>query len=413
MVLQNVHDVQAIEVNAVCLHTGGEWDDLSKCSGFLQAFCYILVVCADPQRRQAIAGEIQSRVNYLPILVAEDPSFRDCKSVEELRGLYGPKAVDEILFYTKELPAYGLLNMADIKMPDVSKLPKVYSGIRELDQALGGFLLGQVTIWTGKRGMGKSTIVGEMLLESIDQGETVCAYSGELPGWQFKHWCQLQAAGPKYIRYTTDPVSGQKIETLPKVIDDRINEWWDKKFFVHDIGLSAAHDGDNILRLFEYAHRRYGASVFLVDNIMSAELQTSWNMDYYRAQANFVSHLIQFAKRYKVHVHIVIHPKKTENKYLTNEDVGGLGDLTNMVDNVLSMSQNKEEETVLSVLKNRMYGRKPNIKLEFDDPSKRFYRPDKKPGDRCFGWDYPGEQIALNEELPSDFDPFPAAAKGA
>lgn len=412
----DIFDANAVKINAVSLHTGGGWDDLNGCEDFLQSFCYILVVCADPKRRKDMAEQLQARVTAMPILVAEDKAYRGCKSVAELRDQHGPKAVDEMLFHTRELPAHGLLNLADVKKPDVSKLPRVLSGIQALDRETGGFLMGMLSVWTGKRGTGKSTLLGQLLLEAIDQGETVCAYSGELPDWQFKQWAYLQAAGPEHIIYTADPMTGQRMADVPSHIAARIDEWWDKQFLLYDLGISSAHDEDSIMKVFEYAHRRYGASVFLVDNIMTARFKTARDADFYRAQSNFVGRLVEFAKKNNVHVHMVAHPRKSEkgSKYLGADDVGGSGDITNRADNIFSLEREAKKkdgdvefQTILSIIKNRMYGRFQSIALEFDEGSKRFYRPKTAPGDRRLAWDQTGHQIRIEDVPPDDYDPFP------
>lgn len=422
-ICENAYEVQAVQINAFCLPTGGSWDNLNRCTEFLQSFCYLLVVCADPKRRKDMVEQVQSRVAYMPVLVAEDKSFRGCKTVAELRAQHGLKSINEILLYTKELPAYGLLNLADVKTPDVSKLPKVYSGISEMDVRTGGFLMGLLSVWTGKRGLGKSTILGQMMLEAIDQGEVVCAYSGELMAWQFKNWLSLQAAGPKHIRFVTDQRTGQKLPTIPDTVQSLIDSWWDNRFLLDDIGKTSAHDGDRILSLFEYAHRRYGASVFLLDNIMTAKLKMGRERDFYRAQSDFVGRLAEFAKRTGSHVHVVAHPRKTDKgqKYLENDDVGGIGDITNMADYVFSIDQVasddatevdadgrevKAYDTHLSILKNRPFGNKGTMKMEFDRVSRRFYRPGKKPEERRFGWDHAGHQLSLEDIPPDTYDPF-------
>lgn len=403
---ENALDVNAVQINAASLSVGGTWDDLNRCRSFIGRFCYLLVVCADPRKRKAMVEQVQMRVTYLPVLVAEDKAFRGCGSVADLRSQHGLQAVNEILLYTKELPAYGLLNLADVKTPDVSRLPKVYSGIQALDADTGGFLMGMLSVWTGRRGAGKSTLLGQLLLEAVDQGEVVCAYSGELMDWQFKHWITLQAAGPEYIKFASDPVSRQRVATLPVPVEKLIDEWLDRQFFLYDLGRASAHDGESILQVFEYAHRRFGASVFLVDNIMTARFRVGREKDFYRAQSEFVGRLVEFAKRNEVHVHLVAHPKKTEGKYLGADDVGGAGDITNRADNVFSLDR-VEDRTELAILKNRMYGKLENIALEFDGKSKRFYRPKSKPEDKRFGWNPKCYQLSMEDAQEAEKDlPF-------
>src|SRR5699024_7745349 len=149
------------------------------------------------------------------------------------------------------------------------------------------------------------------LLEAIDQGETVCAYSGELPAWKFKYWASLQAAGPQNIRVSRDKLSGKDIPQPTPVAQRTTDEWRRGSFLPHDIGTSTYHDAASILRVFRYAHRRYGAKVYLVDNLMTARFRGS-DRDFYRAQSEFVAELASFAHDNNVHVHLVAHPRKTD-----------------------------------------------------------------------------------------------------
>ena len=48
---------------------------------------------------------------------------------------------------------------------------RVLSGIPTLDHVLGGFQYGDLTVWTGRRGEGKSTMMNQIALEALDRGE--------------------------------------------------------------------------------------------------------------------------------------------------------------------------------------------------------------------------------------------------
>ena len=416
-------DVSAVQINAVCLAGSlsgcARWEALDRCRDFFRRFPYLLVVCADEARRGEMVRELRRRVD-IPILVSESKSFLGCESVWQLRDAHGLKAVDRILLNTYELPAYGLLNLKDVETPDLLRLPKVTSGFPELDRATGGFFLGDLSVWTGERGRGKSTLLGQLLLEAIDQGSTVCAYSGELPAWRFKYWTMLQAAGPGRLVLQTDKASGRQVPAVPPAVAGLIDAWWDKRFFLDDLEAEGAHDEEKILRNFEYAVRRYGASVFLVDNIMTARFHTNREADYYRAQANFVARLKAFAKRHSAHVHVVAHPRKLDRSRTRKpdaDDVGGSGDVTNLADNVFALADGPQKapdgtvETVpgLIILKNRAFGDRAAVPLGFERRSKRFYPYRGGNPDKRYGWELAGRQITLfTGGPPEEGDPFPA-----
>ena len=404
--------VLAIQINAVCLAAGARWEDLTRCEAFVSRFEHLVVVCPDRERRAVMVEEIRRRLTVIPVSVAHDQAFRGCSTGQALRDTFGPKAMEQILLDVVELPVYGLLDLADVGQPDVAQMPKVRSGIPNLDQAIGGFLMGELSVWTGRRGEGKSTLLSQLLLEALDQDAAVCAYSGELPAWKFKYWTSLQAAGPEHIRREKDRSSGKLVPMVSPLVQPRIDEWYRRRFFLYDIGKSTVHDAANILRLFGYAHRWYGAKVFLVDNIMTARFKGTRDADFYRAQSAFVNDLATFAWSNGVHVHLVAHPRKTDQKHLAADDVGGIGDITNLADNVFALERTQKGEegqgqTVLNILKNRFYGVRKQIGLTFDETSRRFYKSGTGDLDRRYGWEFAGCQVRFPEDGAGGEDPFP------
>lgn len=408
----NPGDVMTVQINAGCLAAGATLEDLPRCTDFFRQFPFVLIVCADPHRRETMTAQVRRLLPDTVLLVAEDQAFRGFSTIQELKANCGLKAVNQILLYTRELPACGLLDLADVVMPDIQAMPRVTSGISNLDRAIGGFYLGEVSVWTGKRGEGKSTLLSQLLLEAVDQGHGVCAYSGELPAWKFKYWTLLQAAGPRYLLSHTDRTTGKEMREVTPTVRKAIEDWLRGRFLLYDIGGNTVHDAADILRVFAYAARRYDAKVFLVDNIMTARLKTGSDRDYYRSQSEFMAQLSAFAKRHQVHVHLVAHPRKTGDK-LTNDDVSGTSDITNYADNVFTLEREEEEDaqqdTVLTVLKNRFFGeRGRSIGLNFETTSRRFYKSGTGQPDRTYGWEFAfsGRQITMEDSGAPEQDPF-------
>lgn len=413
--MDSPEDVLAVQVNAGLLRDSFPQDAAGTCEAFLMQFPYVLLVAADRERRAAMERTARALFPNVVLLRVGDKGFRGCASVRELRDNFGVKAVDRMLLEAVELPCAGLLDLADVKPPDFSSLEKVLSGITNLDRALGGFYLGELSVWTGKRGEGKSTILSQMLLEAIDQGYPVCAYSGELPAWKFKYWTSLQAAGPNYIQTKKDAQSGREIPGLTTFTQQMIDDWWRGRYLLYDIGANTYHDTASILRIFQYAHRRYGAKVFLVDNLMTARFKAS-DRDFYRAQSEFVAQLAAFAHNNQVHVHLVAHPRKTD-RIDDSDAVAGIGDVTNLADNVFTMekddSEDSAQDSILTILKNRFWGeRGRSIGLCFDRRSKRFYKSGTGSPNKSFGWALAAPQGVIH--LPDDDieqDPFEPAGK--
>lgn len=390
---KDAEDMQAVGVNAVCKALLTPWRELTEWAEFIGRYPYIIVAVPPGPVRDEIASELQARFP-LPVLIPGRDAFHGCASALELRDNYGLSAIDQLVMDAEELPSPGLLNVAEIDCDRDTNTKRTSSGLSLLDREIGGFAPGELSVWTGRRGEGKSTLLGQILLDAINQGRRVCAYSGELPAKQFKRFIRQQAAGYLHVTKREDPLTGKSFFLVNDDVKVPIDRWFDGTLFLTDIRDKAAHDEETILRLFEGANRRYGCDTFLVDNIMTAQLQGETERGYYRAQSAFAGRLADFCKRLGVHVHLVAHPRKTEGKRpLEADDVGGSGDITNRADNVFKVERVPEERvqelgysSLLTILKNREFGARGKVKLEFNEPSRRLYPMGGSPAKK-YGWE--------------------------
>lgn len=390
---KDAEDVAAIGVNAVCKSILSSWSDMSSAEEWVSQYPYILVCVPPGAMQDEISGELADRFG-VPVLVPKPTAFRGHGSMREFVSDEGLNALNNLLLGTEEIPVPGLVNLAEVGTETRKNAKRVVSGIPELDREIGGFVGGELSVWTGKRGEGKSTLLGQILLDAVNQGHRVCAYSGELPKEQFKLGLLQQAAGYLHVTRREDARSGRVYYDVDPAVIPRIDAWWDKCLFLTDIQRKDAHDEDNILRLFEYANRRYGCDTFLVDNIMTAELKEEVSVGFWRAQSVFAGRLVAFAKRLNVHVHLVAHPRKTGDKQLIEaDDVGGSVDITNRADNVFAVQRVPEDKvqslgysTLLRIIKNREFGARGNIHLDYNEASRRLYPAGKSPAKR-YSWE--------------------------
>ena len=419
----NLTEVLAIQHNAVCLGAGVEWDEVVRCRDFIKFFEYLVIVTPDTAARQIMVQQLRPRLPDVCIYVITDAGWRNCRTVQEYIDSYGWGQLLDILAGAEELPAYGLLDLASVESRDMTTIPRTLSRLPRLDAAIGGFFAGELSVWTGKRGTGKSTILGQLLLEAIDQGHVVCAYSGELPKEQFREWIYIQAAGPEHLMTVEDKITGKKLVRADAMADRLISEWMREKFWLFDLEQNTRHSPEAILRQFEYAKMRYGADVFLVDNIMSVDFDGRAERDFYRIQSDFVRQLVAFSKRNNVHTHLVVHPRKASADSpgkITADDVSGSGDITNRADNVFFLTTHAADEKgkvavkpILQVLKNRDFGVRGSQWLDFDKKSRRFFADRVGDPAKPFGWDFAAHQSAVElpfgeelDEISTEEEPF-------
>ena len=392
-------------VSVPCGCNNMDWID--TCWSWLEKFQQIILFGDMDEPGLSMISTLMSRLGedrcmippeYPEAIVNGVDYNRICKDANEILIAYGHEVLSSIVDQCEPAPVQGVLNLSSIQFVDPLSIPRIYTGIKALDNAIGGIAEGSLTVITGKRGEGKSTIGGEICLSAIDQGRSVCAYSGELPAWKFLEWIMLQATESKFIGINRDKITGKAYTVVPDEIQKRIREWLDGKFYLFDNNMALKKNTqDAIIDVFTICARRYGCKLFLVDNLMSAlQCQAS---EEYKAQTDFVAALKTFAVKNNASVILVAHPRKTEkNADIENDDVAGSSNITNLADNVWIIGKPN-----ITVKKNRDFGLTPSIQCSFNPCNRRIYQTSI--GDRFhFGWDHTG--VMMPEEPASALPEF-------
>jgi len=313
---------------------------------------------------------------------------RICKDASEILQCYGPEVLKSLVDACEPAPIKGVLEVSKIPFIDPTTVPRIMTHIPALNNYIGGLSEGGLTIISGKRGEGKSSLCGPFCLKGVEQGESVCAYSGELSAYKFLEWIMLQATERKYIGYKTDPRSGKNIACIDAEIQKRIKAWLEGKFYLYDNGIiTDEKQTESILRVFEGCARRYGTKLFVCDNIMSALVSAD---EENKAQAKFTAQLKAFANKYKAHVICVAHPRKTAvGATFSNDDVSGSSAITNLADNVLNVEKSPKG---IRVTKNRDFGITGFINTVYDPANRRIYQANSM-DHLVFSWDHTGIKL--------------------
>lgn len=316
-------------VSVPCGCSNLEWINL--CWEFLEKFNQIILFGDSDEPGLEMVSTLSKRLGEDRCMIPKEyPEFiingkdynRICKDANEILICYGPDYLKSIVDSCEPAPIKGVLELSKIPFIDPTTVPRLLTKIPALDNMIGGFSEGSLCIISGKRGEGKSTLTGPLCLNAIEQGETVCVYSGELSSYKFLEWIMLQATERQYIEYKTDPRSGKNICCVSAEIQKRIKSWLESRFFLYDNSvITDEKQTDSILKVFEACARRYGTKTFVCDNIMSALVSAD---EENKAQAKFTAQLKAFANKYKAHVICIAHPRKTPaNSTFSNDDVSG------------------------------------------------------------------------------------------
>lgn len=302
-------------------------------------------------------------------------------------------------------------SIADVPQVDLNDLPRFRTNIFELDKCIGGILFGTVTILTGKRGNGKSTLMSQLICEAIDQDVKTFAYSGELADFHFKGWIDLQLAGKENLDSVQDEF-GNILYSIPDDVGAKINEWYRDRLYLYDKKFVPARGEYAALKdVVKEAVDEYGVRFVCIDNLMTAMETVQSINELNLAQSRFVGELADIAKTRDVAVLLVAHPKKGESEDL-NDWVSGSSDVTNKADVVMTYRRVDREDYdgELQVSKSRLYGRYAlngdAIKLTYSEATKRIasYEYGKK---RVYGWNRDPDFQVIDEGEDSIIDlPF-------
>lgn len=217
---------------------------------------------------------------------------------------------------------YTARNILDLPTPDERF---VKTGITGIDMKLRGLKKSYVSVMSGLRAAGKSSVISEIILDGIDAGNRIAVFSGELAPKNFMRWMNLQAAGRGY----TEPTQFEGYYNVRRQYQERIAEWLGKNFWLYnnEYGNDFKEIGEQFERLIEAEK----LDLLILDNLMAFNI-TSLAESKYDAQTAFVMELQRLAKKYNVHILFVAHPRKSLG-FLRLDDISGTADLANAVDN--------------------------------------------------------------------------------
>ena len=216
----------------------------------------------------------------------------------------------------------------------------VRSGIDRIDKTMRGLKKGDVSLWSGLRSSAKSTVLSEIGLNAINDGNNVCFYSGELRSKNFLRWLMLQCAGKSKV----EPSQYEGYYNVPRSIQEQIGKWLENHFWLYNN--EYGHDFVAMKEQFEKVITEKHLDLLVLDNLMSFNLK-GLSDDKWESQKEFIFALQGLAKKHNVHICVVAHPRKSLG-FLRLNDVSGSADLVNAVDSAFIVHRNNNDFKRLS-----------------------------------------------------------------
>jgi len=205
-----------------------------------------------------------------------------------------------------------------------AKLPwsKTHNDIR--------FRTGEVTLWQGINGHGKSQLLGQVVLGFAAQGEKSCIASFEM---------RPLATLTRLLRQVAQNA------TPAEQVARQMMQWLDGRLWIYDQLGSVSIDA--LAAVIRYCAQKLQIQHVVVDSLMKCVRGT----DDYNGQKDFVDLLTSLARDYNVHIHLVHHAKKQqdENSPPGKFSASGSHAITDLVDQVLTVWRNKRKEREIEV----------------------------------------------------------------
>lgn len=241
---------------------------------------------------------------------------------------------------------------------DVMNLPVpeerfIKTGIADIDKKLRGMKKGYVSVMSGLRASGKSSVISEMVLDGVESGNNIGVFSGELAPKNFMRWMNLQAAGKGY----TEPTQFEGYYNVQRKYQEQIAQWLGEHFWLYNN--EYGFDFQAVVDQFKRKIEKDKLDMLILDNLMTFDI-SGMSENKFEAQTKFILALQgEIAKPYNVHIMFVAHPRKAMG-FLRLDDISGTADLGNAVDNAFIVHRVNQDFKRLS---KQMFGWKDDNQI--------------------------------------------------
>ncbi|XP_067393258.1 twinkle mtDNA helicase isoform X1 [Emydura macquarii macquarii] len=252
------------------------------------------------------------------------------------------------------------------ELSDVEQVAGVkWARFPELNKLLKGHRKGELTVFTGPTGSGKTTFISEYALDLCVQGVNTL-------------WGSFEINNVRLAKIMLTQFAVRRLEEQL----DQFDEWADK-FEDLPLYFMTFHGHQNIKAVIDtmlHAVYMYDISHVIIDNLQFMMGQEQLTVDRLAVQDYIVGAFRKFATDNGCHVTLVIHPRKEdEERELQTASIFGSAKASQEADNVLILQDRKlvtgPGKRYLQVSKNRFDGDVGVFPLEFCKASLTFSTP--------------------------------------
>ncbi|KAF3704177.1 Twinkle protein, mitochondrial [Channa argus] len=242
-----------------------------------------------------------------------------------------------------------------------------WSRFPELNRILKGHRKGELTVFTGATGSGKTTFISEVALDLCMQGVNTL-------------WGSFEINNVRLAKIMLTQFAMQRLEENLEQYD-----YWADNFEELPLYFMTFHGQQNIktvLDTMQHAVYLYDINHVIIDNLQFMMGQENLSVDKFAVQDHIIGAFRKFATNSSCHVTLIIHPRKEEDdRELQTASIFGSAKASQEADNVLILQEKKlvtcPGRRSLQVTKNRFDGDVGIFPLDFNKSSLTFSAPVK------------------------------------
>lgn len=223
----------------------------------------------------------------------------------------------------------------------------------------------EISLWYGLTSQGKSTMVSNQVCFSASLGNKIMVASFEQSTPMTMAAMLMQFSGDADVGQ--DPNFDLIFEALASNV-----------LFFDSMQRT---NPDELLATMELAHRQLGVTEFVIDNIMTLEVDRQDNT----AQAAVADKFRVFAAKFPVHLHLVAHPRKPSDgvsKPPVIQDIRGASEWGDIPHNIICIWRDVEKAQKMSEMRDEGMDALEIMKFDAEIPDgKAFIRKQRETGD--------------------------------
>lgn len=288
-------------------------------------------------------------------------SIRGVGSKDANDALREEKDLEGCIQMAQVIPHEGIISFEDIRddvfyeLANIGELQGLKSrSLPRLNNFLSGHRRGELTIFSGHTGVGKTTLLAQLALDYCMQGVPTLWGSFEVGN--------VRLAGRILRQFHSAH------EHRPSLLEN-FDEWADRfsELPLHFMRYHGSNEVERVIEAMEYANYVHDCSHVILDNLQfMTSGQGGRGKDRFAVLDDAIGQIREFCTVRNAHVSLVVHPRKEDDDMkIMTASVFGTAKATQEADNVVIL-QKTPDGPVLDIRKNRFDGTLGAVSLKFD-----------------------------------------------